>query len=289
MANRILSADREAALISLLDDASPVVQEALVAELKRLGDVGVSVLRKAIREENDQRVMAAQRLLTQIEGPDPVAEVVRFIESLHYELETGMILLNRAARPELDVGVVGRQLDAIAQRCMELSPQPSTPWERCKVINRVLFHEYGFRANVEDPEDPHNNLIGSVLMRRKGGALMLSVVYLLVAERCLLDLAPVSLPAHFLVAHFREGIPFYIDAMERGRFRLPDEVEGMLNKDQPLHPLQVMGPAPVGEVLCRACRQLVHQYSLRNNPRMAKVFAGFVRTFQETYRRHAES
>lgn len=289
MANRILSPDREAAIVALLDDDSPVVQQALLAELKRLDDVGLSLLRKVMREEVDQRVTIAQRLLEQLEGPNPASEFVRFIESLHYELETGLLLLNRVAKPDFALEVARRQLEVIAQRCLELSPQPSTPWERCKVINRVLFHEYGFRANAEDLDDPHNSLLSSVLMRRKGGPLILSAIYLLVADRCGLELSPISLPKHFLVAHFSEGIPFYIDPMERGRFRLPDEVEGMLDKEQGLHPVQVMGPAPVGAVLCRACRDLVHQYSVRNNPRLAKVFAGFVRTFQETYRRHAES
>ena len=37
-------------------------------------------------------------------------------------------------------------LDKLADRCRELILKPSSPRMTCEVLNRVLFHEYGFRG-----------------------------------------------------------------------------------------------------------------------------------------------
>jgi len=287
--DRILSIEREAALVRLMDDPSPTVQRALREELRRLDDVGVSLLRKTSHSDDAELAAAAGRLLAEIEGPEPVAVFSRFIRSLEYELETGSILMNRVVRPDLEAERVTGQLNVIAERCMDLMVEGADHWERCKVINRVLFHEFGFRGNLEDYEDPMNSFIAAVLRRRKGIPISLGIVYLLVAQRCGVPLEPVSLPGRFMVACYDGPRPFFVDVFDRGRFRTPDEIYAALARAGGEAPVGVMGPAPVGEVLCRCCRNLAHHYSIKNNPRMAKIFAGFVREFEETYRRQAHS
>ncbi len=284
---RIVSEERERALVALLDDESPVVQRHLLLELKRLEDIGLSLLRNVIREGPPPAVTSAKNLLGQLEGPDRAAEFVAFIRSLRYELETGMLLLNRVIKPDLDVGPIQRQLDRIAGRCEELMPKPGLPFEQCKVLNRVIFHEYGFRGNMEDYEDPLNSFLGAVLRRRKGIPISLTVLYLLISQRCGLELEAISLPHRVMVGCFREGAPFYIDTFERGRFRSLEEIHTFMEANHIPDPHRYVAPATVAEILCRSCRVLSRHYALKNNRRMALVFAGFVREFDSAYRRHA--
>ena len=61
----------------------------------------------------------------------------------------------------------------------------------------MLFHEWGFRGNVEQYTDPLNSFIDKVLARRKGIPISLSVLYLLVSERLGMPLEPVGLPGPF--------------------------------------------------------------------------------------------
>ena len=75
------------------------------------------------------------------------------------------------------------------------------------MINRVLFHEWGFRGNVEQFTDPMNSFIDKVLTRRKGIPISLSVLYLLVGERLGLPLEPVGLPGHFVVGCYADEAP----------------------------------------------------------------------------------
>ena len=46
----------------------------------------------------------------------------------------------------------------------------------CEVINRVVFHEYGFRGARENFENPENSFLHRVLDRREGLPISLCVV-----------------------------------------------------------------------------------------------------------------
>lgn len=285
---RRISREREDALTALLDDDTPAVRNALLDEFRRLGETGLTLLRFHARSDNRLLSSHARRLLDDLEGPDPAGEMVRFIRSLNYELETGCTLINRVIYPQAEPVELYEQLDALAARVRELSVNHSSPIEQCKVLNRVLFHEYSFRGNREDADDPLNSLLGQVLRRRRGIPITLSILYILVARRVGLELEPVGLPGRFMVGCYGGHEPFFIDAFERGVLRSPVELLAMLDENGIEPDPMFLAPAPVGEVLCRCCRNLVRQFGLRNNPAKSRLFATFVREFENTYRRHAE-
>ena len=285
MPKRRLSSDREAAIVSLIDDDSPIVRQGLIDELQRMGGIGIELLTKLSRDKNRLISAQAKELLDLIKGPDSVAGFVDFIRSQRYELETGCLLLARTVDNTVDVGEVCIQIDAISARCRDLMIHPSPPFEKCKVLNRVLFHENGFRGNTEDFADPRNSLLPDVLARRKGIPITLSILYILVAQRCGLQLEPVGMPGRFLVGCFQTETPFYIDAFERGGFRTPEDLREIMRANQISPRPSFLARSPVGEVLCRCCRNLTHQYSLQGNHRRAKLFGSFVNEFEATHRR----
>ena len=121
-----------------------------------------------------------------------IAEFREFIRAQQYDLESGSVLLSRTVHPQADAEACASTLDAMAARCRELIVEPGTAREKCRVINRVLFHESGFRGNVEDYTDPNNSFLDQVLTRRRGIPVSLSIVYLLVARRLGLLLSDVN-------------------------------------------------------------------------------------------------
>ena len=227
--------------------------------------------------------------LRELKCGDPIADFSDFIRSLNYELETGSLLLSRTVSPALDVGACCAQLDAMAARCRELIVESATARDQCRVLSRVLFHEFGFRGNVERYTDPRNSLLDQVLARRQGLPLTLSVVYLLVAQRVGLTLEPVGLPGHFMVGCFLEDTPFFIDAFAQGVFRTPGELFAMLQRNNLEPQVTDLAPTPVREVLCRCCRNLTRHYAAAGDPAHARLFAGFVEEFEVTRARRASS
>jgi len=274
------------AIAHLLDDPSPAVRTALLAYLGGRGSDAERFLREHARGGTGAVALAAAQYLKDLRFSDPAEEFRVFIRSLNYELETGMLLLARTVTPELDAGSCHAALDAIAGRCRELITEPSGVRDKCRVINRVLFHEWGFRGDVEHYTDPRNSFLDQVLVRRKGIPLSLTVVYLLVADRLGLVLHPIALPGFFLVAGEADGVPFFIDPFEQGTLRSETEVIHLLRARQFFPQAGDLSPSPVREVLARCCRNLVNHFREAGDADKAKLFAGFIEEFELAYARN---
>jgi regulator of sirC expression with transglutaminase-like and TPR domain len=274
------------ALAKLLDDPSPTVRTALLAYLGARGTQAEDFLRGLARSGTGPVALAAAQYLKELNFSDPAEEFRVFIRSLNYELETGMLLLARTVNPQLDAGICHSALDAMADRCRELITEPSGPREKCRVINRVLFHEWGLRGDVEHYTDPRNSFLDQVLLRRKGIPLTLTVIYLLAADRLGMTLHPVALPGFFLVAGESDAVPFYIDPFEQGTLRSETEVIQLLRARQYFPQAGDLSPSPVREVLARCCRNLVNHFREAGDLDKAKLFAGFIEEFDLAYARN---
>lgn len=286
-ARKFTIAQRQA-LTELLDDPSPSVRSALLGEFTRHGRESVDLLRELTHQPNRMLALHAAWFLRELHFTDPVGEFRGFIRSLNYELETGALLLSRTVHPDLDVGACCTQLDSLAARCRELIAEPATAREKCRVLNRVLFHEFGLHGNADNYTDPLNSYLDQVLARRKGIPISLSIVYLLVAERVGLQLEPVALPGHFMVGCYEESVPFFIDAFNAGVFLTAGEVFILLRQNSGHASVADLAPTPVREVLCRCCRNLANHYNATHEPGRARLFAGFVAEFESTHERHAQ-
>ena len=284
----LATAERDA-LLGLLDDTSPAVRRALLRRFNQLGPASAPFLQTVARGSNRVLARHAAWFLDELKFSDPVAEFRGFIRSLNYELESGALLLARTVSPRLEAGTCCAQLDKIAARCRELIVEPSSAREKCRVLNRVMFHEWGFHGNVENYTDPKNSFLDQVLERRTGIPLSLSIVYLLVAERLCIDLEPVGLPGHFIVGCFTDDLPFFIDPFDRGVFRDAEEIFDLLRANNIKPKASDLSPTPVREVLCRSCRNLVNHYTASGEHERAKLFARFVEEFEATYEKHAKS
>jgi regulator of sirC expression with transglutaminase-like and TPR domain len=284
-----LDTTERAAFLSLLDDTSPAVRRALLLRFNQLGPASAPFLQTVARGSNRVLARHAAWFLDELKFSDPVAEFRGFIRSLHYELESGALLLARTVSPRLDAGTCCAHLDKIATRCRELIVEPSSAREKCRVLNRVMFHEWGFHGNVENYTDPKNSFLDQVLERRTGIPLSLSIVYLLVAERLGIELDPVGLPGHFIVGCFSDDLPFFIDPFDRGVFRDAEEIFELLRANNIKPKASDLSPTPIREVLCRSCRNLVNHYTAAGEPERAKLFARFVEEFEATHEKHAKS
>jgi len=285
--NPLTVAEKEA-LISLLDDPSPAVHQALLAHFTRLGSLGSELLFSIASSQNRLASLAAGEFLRELKYSDPSADFRKFIRSLSYELETGMLLLNRTVNPMIDVAGICTQLDALAARCRKLTPATRSLREQCRVINRVLFEELGLRGNRENYHDPNNSLLEQVLSRHLGIPLSLSVVYLLVAQRMGLELEPVGVPGHFLLGCYEPEGSFYLDAFNQGQFLTADDIFARLRSQQRMPQLSDLAPTPVREVLSRCCRNLANHYNAAGDKTHSKLFTGFVAEFDLAYERHMQ-
>ena len=271
------------ALFSLIDDPSPFVRKALLNTLGEMGRDGLDLLQEAVDGPNRILSWHAARLLSELQTSDPAQEFRTFIKEMNYEMESGWLMISRVAYPGLDIGDICQRLDAIASRCSELLVKPTTAREQCLVINRVLFHEMGFRGNSERYTDPDNSFINRVLETKRGLPITLSVLYLLIGQRLGIPIEPISAPGHFVVGCFDEQAPFYIDPFERGKFLTAGQMLKRIEEITLAPNIGHLAPSSTRETLARICRNLAQHYSDNRDSSMAELYQDFLQEFKEAY------
>lgn len=275
------------ALLRLLDDPSKVVRDALRTQFQALGDTGQALLEEARFGENKAAAAVAVELLRELFGDLPRERFRDFIRSFRYELETGSLLLGQTVYPDMNAAECCGLLDRAASRARELMVTPGTAWESCRVINRVLFHELEFRGDSKCFRDPRSAFLHITLECRRGLPVCLSIIYLLVAERCGIQVEPIAFPGRFMVGCFLDEEPFYIDPFARGLFRSRDDLTLLLEERGLDFEESHFLPVTVGEVLMRCCRNLVRLYQQSDELALARLFSGYLNEFESAYRNHA--
>ena len=91
------------------------------------------------------------------------------------------LLLAREEYPDLDVEAYLSELNGMAHeaRTYLRGPLPARVHGLC----RYLFHEMGFRGNVQEYYDPRNSYLNQVLDRRTGIPITLSALAMTIAAR----------------------------------------------------------------------------------------------------------
>ena len=275
------------AIKGLLDDPTPSVRQAILVELGNLGEEGKRFILEYCKSENLVVRRHAHQILEILEKDSPVKMFNRFIRSLNYELESGYFLLSRIDNGKLDISEYIQKLDEMAFRCQSLLYSPMSPREKCRILNRVIFHEYGFTGNRSDFNNPKNTFLHSLFSTRKGLPISLSILYLLVARRLELALQPVGIPGRFMVGCFAEDEPFFIDVFENGIFRSLEDIVYYIERNKLSVTLGLLGPCPVGEVLCRCCRNLSKQFALLNQRAKAELYGSFVNEFEAHFEKES--
>jgi regulator of sirC expression with transglutaminase-like and TPR domain len=84
-------------------------------------------------------------------------------------------------------------------------------------LHDYLFEELGYRGNVEDYYNPLNSCLPVVLETKRGLPIVLSLIYVQVAQRLGLNAWGVGLPGHFLAAvQLADGV-MLVDPFDSGR------------------------------------------------------------------------
>jgi len=83
------------------------------------------------------------------------------------------------------------------------------------LINKYLFDELGFQS-IAEANDPNDLFLHSVLDKRRGYCLSLSILYLSLAERFGLPLYGVVVPGHFFVRYDDGRVRFNIETTGKG-------------------------------------------------------------------------
>jgi len=108
-----------------------------------------------------------------------------------------------------------KEIARLADRVRPALAAAATDDQVVDAFNRVLLEEEGFSYD-KVAGDPENFLLGSVLSRKRGNCLGLSMLYLALAERLSVPFRGVCLPSHCFVRHEGNGRARNVEFASRG-------------------------------------------------------------------------
>ncbi len=181
--------------------------------------------------------------------------------------------LDRDEYPELDVEAYLSELSGMAHEATRYL-RGDLP-ARVTGLCRYLFHEMGFRGNVQEYYDARNSYFNQVLERRTGIPITLSAVAMALGARAGLEIHGIGLPGHFVVKAVDRESEVIFDPFHGGRLLTTQQCETLVeqatSKAFKITP-GLLEPIPVGWMVHRMLANLKGVYLRENDyPRAIRV------------------
>jgi|SRR5579884_856618 regulator of sirC expression with transglutaminase-like and TPR domain len=132
-------------------------------------------------------------------------------------LDVAALELARIEFPQLDPKASLIRLDNLAAEIQSQLAANASGLDFIRAANQLLFEILDFRGDDQNYYDPRNSCLNSVLTRRLGIPITLSVLYIEIARRLSRPVYGVGLPGHFIVAYEDRNSRYWIDPFHGGR------------------------------------------------------------------------
>ncbi len=275
------------ALISLLEDPDDDIYFQVKNKLLELGIEVIPDLENAWEMNFDGLIQRrAEQIIHEIQFNFTQSELKNWIINPEKDLLKAWLLLSSNQYPDLELESIILQIEQIAKEIwMELNNK-LTPLEKTQLINHMLFTAHGFKGNVRNFHAPQNSFISDVLKNKKGNPLSLSLLYLIIAQKCELPIKGINLPKHFLIAYTHEElyggdpVKFYINPFSQGTILSRQDLELFLEKEKIDFKTNFFVPCGNLAIIRRLLTNLLNSYSIQGNKEKAEEIQKFLQLFK---------
>lgn len=280
------------ALLSLLDDPDQDVQTQIRDKIIQEGRSLVPFLDEYLEnEELDKDVHSrVNDICRDIQISGLQNEMDEWFEEGAQDLVKGAMIVCRYEYPDLDEEEIRGFLSRMRQDVWLELNDSLTAFERVKVLNIVFFEEYGFTGNKDDYHLAENSFINKVIENKQGNPLLLSILYMSIAQQLDIPIRGVNLPNHFLVAYMddlglidalspgADGVLFYINPFSRGAILNKEEINTFLTHLDLRPEPRFFKPCSNADMIRRMVNNLIHSYQKNGEEVKANELTRFVQS-----------
>lgn len=145
-----------------------------------------------------------------------------------FDLAGMALALAALAQPGKSPAPHVEHLAAMVSAAAALARPGLPPAAQAAVIEAVLFDKLGYRGDGETYDDLANADLMSVIERRKGLPIALSILYLHLARGLGWTAEGINFPGHFMVRLGAGTGALIVDPFDRGTIRATEDLESML-------------------------------------------------------------
>lgn len=205
------------ALISLLDDTDINIVEQIESKLMSMGRDIVPSLEKAWESNlNPLLQNRLESIIHSLQFEDVKMSLMSWKHKEDPDLLEGMWIIASYQFPDLDILELRQKIEHIYHTIWVEIENATSPMDKIRMINHVLYQKFKFGANTKNFHAPSNSMINQVFESKKGNPISLGVIYILLAQKLELPVYGVNLPNLFVVTYFTPEETFYVNAFNRG-------------------------------------------------------------------------
>lgn len=258
------------ALIYLLDDPDRDIFQEIEHKLITCGPEVVPLLEHSWESSFDPLSQSRiENIIHKIQYDQVKNELQLWKLNNSEDLLEGLLIVNRYQYPNLHEEQVYYQLAELRRNAWYHLMYDMSPVEKVKLLNNILFREFGLSGNTSNYHDPQNSFIHKVLESKKGNPISLACIYALVAQKLDIPIYGVNLPKHFVLAYVdgdnQDKIQFYINVFNRGQIMREEDIYAFLRQlNLPLSDNYTL-PCDNIEIIKRVLRNLIAAYEHVDN------------------------
>lgn len=258
------------ALISLLDDPDAEIYQAIEDRLVTCGPEVIPLLEESWEQSFDLLLQErVEQIIHKIQFNQVKNDLQLWKLSNQEDLLEGLLIVSRYQYPNLKEEEVHEKLAELRRSAWYHLMYDMSPVEKVKLLNDILFREYGLSGNTSDFHAPQNSFINKVLETKKGNPISLACIYSIVAQRLDIPIYGINLPKHFVVAYMNEEkadeVLFYINVFNRGQIMRDADITAFLQQLR-LPPIDnYIKPCDNLAIIKRVLRNLIAGYAFVDN------------------------
>jgi regulator of sirC expression with transglutaminase-like and TPR domain len=251
------------ALISLLSDEDAKVYRTVRQTILSYGPSSSQWMRQHTLSSDPVLRRRATEIVDHFARQDADNQFLAFClnQGEDFDLERGALLLCRTQYPHTNLEAYAALLDDHASELRERLDLNGAADQIIRVVNDYLFRELKFTGDEKHFDDPDNSYFNMVLDNRRGNALSLSLLYLLLARRLRLPMSIIGLPGHFLCRFQSSRAELYIDPFHGGRLLVKADCIKLIMTLQHRFDDSFLAPVSARRILQRICHTLHQIYT----------------------------
>lgn len=266
------------ALISLLDEPDTEIYSKIREKVFSYGLTAVPYLENAWDKayNNSDLQHRIESIIHDIQFSHVFQLLKNWKSSPTRDLLTGFLHIARYQYPEIKDEDIIHKIGLIIQDVwLELHSRLS-PLEKVRILNHILFNVHGFEANMKELHAASNHFINIILQTKRGNAISLGIIYIIVAQSLNIPIYGVNLPQNFILACLdnmieenkkvtRQNVQFYINPFARGAIYTRGEIELFLRQIGLGSEEKYFLPCNDVEILRRLLGSLIQSYENSGN------------------------
>ncbi len=267
------------ALIHLLDDPDAEISDVVTGNLKKLGTEVIPELENAWEKYTDHHYQEKiENIIHDIQFTNVKTNLRQWKDSGALDLQEGAFWIARYQFPDLEISDIEQEINRITRDIWLEFNNRLTALEKVRIMNHIIFDVHRFSKN-KHVHAPRSSYINQVLESRKGNAVSLGIIYLLVAKQLDIPIRGISLPKIFLLAYMDEPGPirsvlknaikkrpsgkevlFYINPYNRGAVLGKKEIDHYLQLQKMEPQKSWYEPCSNEEIIMRLLLNLIISY-----------------------------